>query len=182
MAILLLEDGTIVRDMGAIADELFPLGIWLKHFDPGMSLLFPNLAEQDVLTTEEKQYILELHDSQFEFLKRQGNYVWSDLLVLHPGSPTLDMVLKTYGRCHAHTAPEALYMLSGELVIGFVYSDGRQAQLLLQSQDYIHIPHGVEHWSSLTASLTVKAVRYFTTADGWVPQYTGTIFSNFVEK
>jgi 1,2-dihydroxy-3-keto-5-methylthiopentene dioxygenase len=118
----------------------------------------------------------------FEFLKQEGGYLWSDLLVLHPGSPNLAMLVATYSRYHNHTAAEALYLLAGEAIFGFLRPNGSQVQLLLQAQDYLHIPAGVEHWFTPAASLHCKAVRYFTTVEGWVPQYTGTQWSDYLGK
>jgi 1,2-dihydroxy-3-keto-5-methylthiopentene dioxygenase len=172
MAILLLEDGTLESDLVEISRRLSPLGINLKHYDPGTSIFLPDLISQEILTNQEKDYILEIHNSLFEFLKQEGNYLWSDLLTLHPGLSQLQMLVNTYNRYHIHTAPESLYILAGEMIFGFVYPDGNQVQLLVRSQDFIHIPAKVEHWSSPAASLHCKAVRYFTTVEGWIPQYT----------
>ena len=65
MANLLLDDGTIESDLGEIALELALLGIQLRHYDPGTSLLFLNLLDQDVLTQSEKRYCVELHNTNF---------------------------------------------------------------------------------------------------------------------
>jgi 1,2-dihydroxy-3-keto-5-methylthiopentene dioxygenase len=178
MATLLLDDGTIVNDLGEIACELAPLGVYLKHYDPGTSLLFPTLLEQDVLPDTEKCHILELHNSAMEFLQQENGYLWCDLLSLHPGSPHLPTAIATYGRYHKHTSAEPLYVLAGEMIFGFVRADDTQIQLLVQAQDYLVIPAGVEHWCSPTASLYFKGVRYFTTAEGWLPIYTGTQLSD----
>ncbi|MBU7586188.1 MAG: acireductone dioxygenase [Nostoc sp. TH1S01] len=178
MAILLREDGTVESDLSEIVGELAPLGVYLKHYDPGTSLLFTNLLEQDVLTALEKQYIVELHNSVFEFLQQENASLWCDLLNVHPGVPNLQMLIDTYSRYHTHIAAEPLYVLAGEMIFGFVRPDGSQVQLLVQSQDYISIPAGVEHWCSLTAALNFKAVRYFTSAEGWLPNYTGTQLSD----
>ncbi|WYL97118.1 MAG: cupin domain-containing protein [Gloeotrichia echinulata IR180] len=174
MATLLLDDGTIESDLGEIARELAPLGIYLKHYDPGTSLLFPDLLQQDVVTDSEKSYILELHNGVFEFLHQENAYLWCDLLNVHPGSPHIQTLIATYSRYHIHTAAEPLYVLAGEMIFGFVRPDGSHIQLLVQKQDYLLIPAGVEHWCSLTSSLHFKGVRYFTTAEGWLPTYTGT--------
>ncbi|MBD2436014.1 cupin domain-containing protein [Nostoc sp. FACHB-110] len=174
MAILLLEDGSVESDLSEIVSELAPIGVHLKHYDPGTSLLFPSLLEQDVLNNSEKHYIVDLHNSVFEFLRHENGSLWCDLLNVHPGVPNLQMLLNAYSHYHTHTSAEPLYVLAGEMIFGFVRPDGSQIQLLVQPQDYIYIPAEVEHWSSLTASLSFKAVRYFTSAEGWVPNYTGT--------
>ncbi|MBW4644714.1 MAG: acireductone dioxygenase [Goleter apudmare HA4340-LM2] len=182
MATLLLEDGTIATDQSEIASELAPLGIHLKHYDPGTSLLFPHLLDQDVLTDTEKRYILELHNSAMEFLQQENSYLWCDLFSLHPGSPHLPTAIATYSRYHTHTSAEPLYVLAGEMIFGFVRADGTQIQLLVQAQDYLVIPADVEHWCSPSASLYFKGVRYFTTAEGWLPTYTGTQLSDSLNK
>ncbi|MEA5513616.1 acireductone dioxygenase [Nodularia sp. UHCC 0506] len=182
MPTLLLDDGTIKRDFHEIVREISPLGIHLKHYDSGTSLLCPHLLEQDVLTGAEKNSIIELHNSVFEFLQQENGYMWCDVLNIHPGLPNLQNLIATYSRYHHHTAPEALYILAGEMIFGFVKPDGQQVQLLIQSQDYIHILAGVEHWSSPTALLDLKAVRYFTSVEGWIPNYTETQLSDSLNK
>ncbi|TAF09592.1 MAG: acireductone dioxygenase [Nostocales cyanobacterium] len=174
MAILLLDDGTVENDLSEIVRELEPLGINLRHYDPGTSLLFPELLEQETITESEKRYILGLHNSVFECLQQENGYLWSDLLNIHPGSPNLDTWIATYGRYHTHNAAEAMYLLAGEMIYGFVKPDGGQVQLLMKSQDYLNIPAGVEHWCSFSASLHFKVIRYFTTVEGWIPNYTGS--------
>ena len=52
--------------------------------------------------------------------------------------------------------------------------DGTQVELTVQPQEYINVPAGTEHWFYLTPKRRVKAVRYFTNTEGWVPEYTGT--------
>ncbi len=173
MATLLLDDGRTESDLDEIVSQLEPLGIQLHHYDPGTSLLFPDLLQQEVVTESEKQYIVELHNSVFEFLQQKNGYVWCDLQILHPGSPHLQALIMTYGRYHTHTAAESLYLLAGEIIYSFIKPDGSQIQLLLQAQDYLHIPPEVEHWSSPGASLHFKVIRYFQNAEGWVPNYIG---------
>ena len=182
MPTLLLEDGTIHSNLVDIAHELSPLGINLKHYEPSMPIFLSDLLSQEILTDKEKNYILEIHNSLFEFLKKQGRSLWSDLLNVHPGLPDLDTLIATYNHYHFHTAPEALYILAGEMIFGFVRPDGSQVQLLIQAQDYINIPAKVEHWIRPAASLHCKAVRYFTTVHGWMPHYTGTQMIDFLRK
>ncbi|MHC5756220.1 1,2-dihydroxy-3-keto-5-methylthiopentene dioxygenase [Nostoc sp.] len=182
MANLLLDDGTIESDLGEIARELAPLGVQLRHYDPGTSLLFSNLLDQDVLTEAEKRYCVELHNSVFEFLQQENGGIWCDLLNVHPGSFNLHHLIASYSRYHTHPAAEPLYVLAGEMIYGFVRPDGSQVQLLVQAQDYLYIPAGVEHWCSPTASLNFKGIRYFAIAEGWVPNYTGTQVSNSLNK
>ena len=82
--------------------------------------------------------------------------------------------LKTWRKFQVHADDEALYILAGECLFGFVGPDGSQIELIVQAEEYINVPAGTEHWFCLTASLHIKALRYFTTVGGWTPQYTDT--------
>ncbi|MDJ0566530.1 MAG: cupin domain-containing protein, partial [Microcystis sp. M49629_WE12] len=102
-------------------------------------------------------------------------YQARDLIVLHPEIPNLDTLLAKFERCHTHADDEVRYIIDGEGVFGFVFADGSQGELTIQPQEYINVPAHSEHWFHLTASKRVKAVRYFTSTAGWVPEYTETV-------
>lgn len=174
MAILQLEDGTIYTTFAEITRELAPLNIQLKRYPVGKNLDLPGLLEQDILTLVEKEQVLAAVSDRFREVKRSAGYLWRDLLVLHPGSFSLYALITHFDRCHTHADNEALYILAGECIFGFVRPDGSQLELIVQPEEFINVPGGTEHWFSLTASLNIKAVRYFTTAGGWTPHYTNT--------
>lgn len=174
MAILRLEDGTKYTNFAEIVSQLAPLKIQLKHLPVEKNFWLDELLAEDILNFEKKQQILDSLDNYFEELKRTTNYQWCDLMVLHPGSPHLYTLINYFDRCHIHTDDEAFYILAGECIFGFVRPDGSQVELIVQAQEYIHIPAFTEHWFCVTAMLSLKAVRYFTTGEGWIPQYTDT--------
>jgi len=182
MAILQLEDGTVKSVLSEIVLELAPLGIELKHYDLGEMPLYPHLLNQDVFTEEEKNHIIVTHHHLFEFLQQEKGYMWYELQNIHPGSPVLETLAQGYARYHIHSCAEANYVLAGELLYGFVKPEGQQIHLLIQPQDYIHIDREVEHWSSPSALLNGKILRYFTTVDGWLPGYTGTPLNNSLTR
>lgn len=174
MAVLQLSNRKRFSDLAAIADILAPLKVHLKHYELGSSPLSTNLLELDVLDAHQKKQLLEIHRKDLMLPERAGDYSWCDLFTVHPGSPNLQTLSFNYSRYHVHTAAEAFCVLAGEAIVGLVQSDQQQLQLLVQPGDFLHIATGVEHWFGLSAALHLKAVRYFTTADGWMPYYTGT--------
>lgn len=179
MAILQLEDGRIESVINEVVLELAFLGIELRHYDLGELPLYPHLLNQDILTNSEKSHITVTHHNLFEFLQQEKGYLWYDLHNIHPGLPNLEILIHSYMRYHVHTCAEANYILAGELIYGFVKPNGQHIHLLMQSQEYIHIPQTVEHWCSPAASLSCKMIRYFTSVDGWLPRYTGTQVSHY---
>lgn len=174
MAILQLEDGTTYTNLNEILSELASLNIQIKRLPLGDNCAVFELLAQDILSAEQKEQVLAAVDSYFKELKRTENFQWCDLTVLHPGSPYLYALITHFDRCHTHADDEALYLLAGECILGFVRPDGSQVELIVQAQEYINVPAGIEHWFCPTALLQLKAVRYFTTVGGWTPQYTNT--------
>lgn len=174
MAILLLDDGRLLEGSGEISQALSRLGVRLRHISQkAMSDRLTQL-DGDALDDVNRQEILTAYSQQFADLKDQEKTLWCDLLSMHPGSPNLWSLETTYGRYHTHQSAEILHVLAGEMIFGLIDGSRQQMQLLLQADDFLSIPAGVEHWSSLSASLTCRIVRHFVSVDGWLPLHTGT--------
>ncbi|MBE9129242.1 MULTISPECIES: 1,2-dihydroxy-3-keto-5-methylthiopentene dioxygenase [unclassified Coleofasciculus] len=174
MAILRLEDDTTYTQLDDIIRELAPLNIELNHWSVGDNPEIHNLLAKDALSDQEKEEVLQALDDYFEQLKETAGYQSRDLIVLHPEVPNLEAMLSKFNRCHYHTDNEVRYIVAGEGVFGFVRPDGSQVELTVQPEEYINVPANTEHWFHLTPTRRVKAVRYFTTTEGWVPEYTAT--------
>lgn len=174
MAILQLEDGKTFTQLADIERELAPLHIQLNRWPVGDNPEIHDLLAKDALTDEEKEQVLQALDNYFEQLKASAGYQSRDLIVLHPDVPNLDALLSKFDECHYHTDNEVRYIVAGEGVFGFVRPDGTQVEVTVQPEEYINVPANTEHWFHLTPAKRIKAVRYFTTTEGWTPEYTET--------
>jgi 1,2-dihydroxy-3-keto-5-methylthiopentene dioxygenase len=174
VAILCLEDGTRYTQLDDITRELAPLHVQLSYWPVGDNAALQHLLAQDALSDHEKEQVLQGLDSYFRQLQQTAGYQTRDLIVLHPDVPNLDTLLARFDRCHTHADHEVRYIVAGEGIFGFVRPDGSQIELTVQAEEYINVPAGTEHWFYLTAAKRVKAVRYFTTMEGWTPEYTDT--------
>lgn len=174
MAILKLEDGTSYTDLQLITNELASLSITLNYWSVGDEPHLRELLAKDSLTEDEKEVVLQGLDNYFEQLKQTEGYQSRDLIALHPGIPNLDNLLSKFERIHTHADNEVRYIIDGEGIFGFVRPDGSQVELTIQPEEYINVPAGTEHWFYLTPNRRIKAIRYFSNTEGWVPEYTGT--------
>ncbi|MGB7442634.1 MAG: acireductone dioxygenase [Coleofasciculaceae cyanobacterium] len=177
MAILRTDKGRTYTQLEDIVRELTPLGVQLNRWSVGDNQEIQNLLAQDQLSDEQKEQVLQALDQYFEHLKHTAGYQSRDLIVLHPKIPNLEGLLSKFNRSHTHADDEVRYIVAGEGIFGFVYPDRSQVELTVQQEEYINVPANTEHWFRLTPSQRVKAVRYFTSTEGWVPQYTGTDIS-----
>lgn len=174
MAILKLEDGTTYTKLEDITRELASLNVQLNYWTVGEETQIRQLLAQEILTEAEKEQVLKSLDRYFEQLQQTAGYQSRDLIVLHPNTPNLDTLLAKFDRCHTHADDEVRYIIDGEGIFGFVRPDGSQVELTIQPEEYINVPAETEHWFYLTNRRRIKAVRYFTTTEGWVPNYTDT--------
>lgn len=174
MAVLRLENDTVITDLPGIAAELGPLGVTLEHRPTGDDPAIRALLEAESLTDPQKAEVLAALDHHFEALKATRGYQTRDLIVLQPLTPGLDGMLSRFDKAHTHSEDEVRYIVAGEGVFGFVRLDGSQVELTVQPDDFIGVPTGTEHWFRLTGVRAIKAVRYFTSTEGWTPDYTGT--------
>ena len=174
MARLKREDGTVLTDITAIQAALAPLGVQVRHWPTGDDPDLTALLDRPALDDAQKDRVLTGLDHYFQTLKDEQGYHSRDLIVLHADIPNLDKALEKFNPAHTHDDDEVRYIVDGEGVFGFTMPDDSQAELLLERGEYINVPKDAEHWFHLTATKRIKAVRYFSGTDGWVPRYTGT--------
>lgn len=174
MARLKLEDGNVIDSLDAIQRELAPMNVQLHHWPTGDDPAVQGLLGTPALDDGQKEQVLAGLDHYFQRLVEEQGYQSRDLIVLHDAIPNLDKALEKFAPAHTHDDDEVRYIVDGEGVFGFVLPDGKHAELLVEAGEYINVPADLEHWFHLTESKRIKAVRYFSGMDGWVPRYTGT--------
>lgn len=174
MAILRREDGTTYNRLEDITLHLAPLGVKLDYWPVGDHPQTLALLSSPTLSDPEKIELLARLDHYFQHLQVSAGYQDRDLIVLNPQTPNLDTLLSKFERPHTHGDDEVRYVIDGEGVFGFICADGSQMELTMEAQEYINVPAGAEHWFHLTPTKRIKAIRYFTNTEGWIPQYTQT--------
>ena len=174
MAQLRESDGTLRATTADIAVALAPVGVRLERWPVGGGREVEALLARAALDDAEKERLLQALDRYFEKLVSEAGYKARDLIVIHPELADLEAMLARFDRCHTHDDDEVRYIIDGEGVFGFVRPDGSQVELTVSREDYIQVPAGTEHWFRMTAARRIKAVRYFTTTEGWTPRYTAT--------
>jgi 1,2-dihydroxy-3-keto-5-methylthiopentene dioxygenase len=179
MATLKFENGRTVSELADIRRELQPLGIELSHWPIEKTPNVAALLHAETLTDMQKETLLRELDGRFEEQKAKYGYQTRDLVVLHKNVPKLDEMLKIFDKCHRHSDDEVRYIVDGSGIFGFVLKDGTQIQLTLVGGEFIRVPAETEHWFVLDEHRRLKAVRYFTSKEGWVANYTGTDVHDF---
>lgn len=172
MAVMYFEKRPETRDLNQIKEILAQLGIELSVWPP--SLKAEALLRKESLTPEESEQVLAFHDSYFQKLKDEAGYQTRDLIVLHPNVPGIGDILAKFDKCHTHDDDEVRYIVEGSGVFGFCLKSGEQVKLKVEAGEFINVPQNTEHWFVLDQNRRIKAIRYFTSKEGWTPKYTKT--------
>jgi len=170
MAKLQMQDGRTISVLSDIQNTLNLLHVKLKNWPTNPQA--HSLLEKQSLSDTEKESVATAHDHYFSLLQNEENYQHRDLIVLHPDIPQLPTLLKKFAAIHTHDDNEVRYIVEGEGIFGFVLPDESQILLTIEAGEYINVPKDTEHWFLLTPRQRIKALRYFTSTEGWTPRYT----------
>lgn len=170
MASLQTINGKRITDISKIQSILSPLLVSVQQWSTNQSV--EELLHAPLLDIEQRETVLRAHDHYFSILQEEENYQTRDLIVLNPDIPNLDVLLEKFARIHTHDDHEVRYIVDGEGIFGFVLPNDDQVLLTVQAGEYIKVPKDTEHWFILTKQKRIKAIRYFSTTEGWTPHYT----------
>ena len=173
MAILQRQNGSRQDQLSEIRAILAPLKIELSHWPIERTPQVGSLLAADSLNDSQKEELLKYLDARFEEQKKLYGYQSRDLVVLHPQLPKLDELLTMFDKIHTHDDDEVRYIVDGEGIFGILMPNGEQAMLTVEAGEYIRVPKNTKHWFILTPKKRIKAVRYFTSKEGWAAKYTG---------
>ena len=138
---------------------------WLDSGEP---------LDADALRAEGVHYEglpVEAFQAPLDALKRQRSYVHQDVVDLRPSTPGLDAICAKFLDEHLHDDDEVRFILEGEGVFDVRSRGDRTMRILVEVADLIVVPAERYHRFLLTESRTIRAVRVFKDASGWIPRY-----------
>lgn len=141
---------------------------WLD--DEGGAIEVEALREQGVLyqglSTEPDAYQPVLDE-----LRESRGYVEQDVVALGPDTPDLDTICAKFVDEHYHDEDEVRFVLAGAGVFDIRSRDDRWMRVAVETGDLIVVPARRYHRFFLGDDRTIRCVRLFKDAGGWVPHY-----------
>jgi 1,2-dihydroxy-3-keto-5-methylthiopentene dioxygenase len=118
------------------------------------------------LATDEASYAAPLAR-----LMRERGYVEQDVVALQPSTPNLDAICAKFIDEHYHDDDEVRFVLQGEGIFDIRSRDDRWMRVVVERGDLIIVPKNRHHRFMLTEAKSIRCVRLFRDAGGWVPHY-----------
>jgi len=116
--------------------------------------------------------VLAAYSNEVQRLREQYQFQSVDVVSLGPDHPQKTEFRQKFIAEHRHADFEIRYFVDGT---GLFYLHlGSQVFLLFcEKGDLISVPANTRHWFDMGAQPFFKCIRFFTTKDGWVGDFTG---------
>ena len=118
------------------------------------------------LPTDESAY-----QGPLDQLKEARGYVEQDEVALTPETPNLDQICAKFVDEHYHDEDEVRFVLGGAGIFDIRSEDDEWMRVEVETGDLIVVPARRHHRFFLTDAKTIRCVRLFKDASGWVPHY-----------
>ncbi|MDH4467538.1 MAG: hypothetical protein QE271_05720 [Bacteriovoracaceae bacterium] len=130
------------------------------------------LSQEDNESTILKAYEHELRP----FMDKHG-FQSADVINIHPKMDNLLALREKFLSEHTHSEDEVRFFVDGSGKFWFnlkneIDDDDLVVCVTCTKGDFLSVPQGIKHWFDLAPEYFVKAIRIFTSKEGWVAQYT----------
>ncbi len=158
-------------DCREISAKLDQVGVLFERW--GASQPLPNEADQET--------ILATYAEPVTRLKQKYGFQSADVITVTPDHPEREALRQKFLAEHTHSDFEVRFFVGGRGL--FYLHPGNQVYVVLcQAGDLISVPAGTPHWFDMGERPVLKAIRLFTTPEGWVAEYTGSAVSQRFPK
>ena len=121
-----------------------------------------------------QEEILKAYAHEVEPFMKKNGFGSADVINVHPKTENLPALRAKFLSEHVHSEDEVRFFVDGEGKFWFHFDDGDVACVTCVKGDFLSVPKGFRHWFDLAPKYSVKAIRIFTSKEGWVAQYTGS--------
>jgi 1,2-dihydroxy-3-keto-5-methylthiopentene dioxygenase len=146
-----------------IAAELKEIGVVFERWEAGRPLK-PEATQEEVLAAYAKQV---------ERLNSAYGFKTVDVVGLRPTHPERAAFRAKFLNEHTHDDFEVRFFVEGRGLF-YLHINDRVYAVLCAQGDLISVPAGTRHWFDMGTAPEFKCIRFFTTPDGWVGNFTGS--------
>ena len=152
-----------LRDHAAIASKLGELGVQFERWEANRPLA--DDADQDG--------VLAAYRSDVDRLNSRYGFQSVDVVALGPDHPQRVEMRQKFLAEHTHADFEVRFFVDGSGLF-YLHIGDRVYLVLCEKGDLISVPANTTHWFDMGSKPHFKCIRFFTTPNGWVGDFTGS--------
>lgn len=139
----------------------------------GIDVLFERwTADRDLDAEATQDEVIEAYRESIDGLMQKYDFQSVDVVSMHPGHPQNDVLRDKFLHEHTHSDFEVRFFVDGEGLF-YIRKNSRVYAVLCTRGDLISVPANTKHWFDMGPRPFFKALRLFTTPEGWVANFTG---------
>ncbi len=163
------QHGEHYSDFAAIKNQLDRIGVQFERWT----------ANRALSTDAGQDTIIEAYQDSINRLKDQYGFKSVDVVSLSPDHPDKAQFRQKFLAEHIHEDFEVRFFIDGSGLF-YLHVGDKVYAVLCEHGDLISVPANTTHWFDMGENPHFKCIRLFTTAEGWVAQFTGSdIAKNF---
>jgi 1,2-dihydroxy-3-keto-5-methylthiopentene dioxygenase len=121
---------------------------------------------------DNERTILDAYQHELGPFMEKNGFQSADVVNIHPKTENLMAIREKFLCEHTHSEDEIRFFVDGEGTFWFHFENDEVAAVKCVKGDFLSVPKGYRHWFDLGPNYFVKAIRIFTSKEGWVPEYT----------
>ena len=130
-------------------------------------------TQQPLEAAAGQEAVLAAYSVDVDRLNRQYGFQSVDVVALTPDHPDREILRKKFLAEHTHDDFEIRFFVDGQGLF-YLHIGDKVYLTLCERGDLISVPAQTTHWFDMGAAPDFKCIRLFTTADGWVGNFTGS--------
>jgi 1,2-dihydroxy-3-keto-5-methylthiopentene dioxygenase len=156
------EPTAVLNGHAEIARELGKIGVLFERWT----------ADRDLEPVATPDEVIEAYREPIDRLMQKYGFQSVDVVSMHPDHPQKDALRDKFLHEHTHSDFEVRFFVDGKGLF-YIRKNGRVYATLCTRGDLISVPANTTHWFDMGPRPTFKAIRLFTTPEGWVANFTG---------
>ena len=150
-------------DHAAIGTRLQAIGVQFERWQAGQTLS----------AGADQEEVLAAYHDDIERLNSHYGFTSVDVVALGPDHPQKAEMRAKFLDEHTHDDFEVRFFVDGSGMF-YLHVDGRVYAVQCEKGDLISVPANTTHWFDMGERPNFKCIRFFTTPEGWVGNFTGS--------
>jgi 1,2-dihydroxy-3-keto-5-methylthiopentene dioxygenase len=146
----------------AIQQALAEIGVMFERWDASRQLA-PDASQDEVL---------DAYKSSIDRLTAQFGFKSVDVITIAPDNPNKLAMRDKFLHEHTHDDFEVRFFVDGQGMF-YIRKNEHVYAILCTRGDLLSVPANTKHWFDMGTEPSIKAIRLFTTPEGWVATFTG---------
>lgn len=152
-----------LKDFPDIARTLGGIGVQFERWE----------ASQPLSPTATPEEVMAAYKSSIDKLNAKYGFKSVDVVALNPDHPDKAAMRQKFLAEHTHGDFEVRFFVDGRGLF-YLHVNEKVYMVLCEKGDLISVPANTTHWFDMGTKPHFKCIRFFTTPDGWVGNFTGS--------